>query len=81
MSSAAKSKFTEILDASNAPSYSNLNVSLEDILAETARRRSSSGSESNSRSGTNSPTSSTAPTNEHGARARLRRITLGSKNR
>ena len=80
MSSAAKSKFTEILDASNAPSYSNLNVSLEDILAETARRRSSSGSESSSRSNTNSPTSSTAPTND-GARARLRRITLGSKNR
>ena len=81
MSSAAKSKFTEILDASNTPSYSNLNVSLEDILAETARRRSSSGSESNSRSGTNSPTSSATPANEHGARARLRRITLGSKNR
>jgi hypothetical protein len=85
-----KSKFTELLDTTSASSYiSALNVSLEDILAETeARRRSSSTSDSNQRSGTNSPTSPTSPISttsstatETTAKGRLRRISIMGKHR
>jgi len=79
------SKFTELLDTTASSSYNSaLNVSLEDILAETAaRRRSSSGSEgaSNPRTGQNSPTSPTSPTIAEATKSRLRRISLMSKHR
>ena len=82
------SKFTEILDTANAPAYTHphLNVSLEDILAEEGRKRSSSESSeslnSNSsapRFGSKSPDfsslSSPSPTKE----SIKRRFTLGRK--
>ncbi|KAF2798322.1 hypothetical protein K505DRAFT_321944 [Melanomma pulvis-pyrius CBS 109.77] len=78
------SKFTEILEPSEAPTYSHphLNVSLEDILAEEGRKRSTSHSSSSShsstpRSGSDSPKS---PTEESKASLfRRRAFTLGSK--
>lgn len=79
------SKFTEILEPSDAPTYTHphLNVSLEDILAEEGRKRSASQSSvssqsSNPRSGSNSPVS---PTTEESKKEGLRRraFTFGSK--
>ncbi|ORY13742.1 hypothetical protein BCR34DRAFT_256833 [Clohesyomyces aquaticus] len=71
------SKFTEILEPSEAQTYTHphLNVSLEDILAEEGRRRSAS--ESSSQSGSDSPKS---PTDESKAKSLRRRgFTFGSK--
>lgn len=78
------SKFTEILEPSQAPTYSHphLNVSLEDVLAEEGRKRSSSSSSSSSqsstpRSGSDSPKSPTEETKA--SMFRRRAFTLGSK--
>ncbi|KAK4618304.1 hypothetical protein CLAFUW4_12030 [Fulvia fulva] len=53
------SKFVEILDTSNAP-YSQANVSLDDVLAET-RRRSQSETSLNSSGASDRSTSPTSP--------------------
>ncbi|OJD37590.1 uncharacterized protein BKCO1_6000167 [Diplodia corticola] len=87
------SKFIEVLDTTTQPTYSGYNVSLEDILAETQRRSSTSDYSSKPRKASNSgastsssssadsstPSSPTSPT----MRNRLRRFTLGgvAKNR
>ncbi|KAB2577373.1 hypothetical protein BFW01_g12230 [Lasiodiplodia theobromae] len=88
----ASSKFIEVLDTTTQPTYSGYNVSLEDILAETQRRCSTSDmpaaskprKDSNSGASTSSadsstPSSPTSPT----MRNRLRRFTLAgvAKNR
>lgn len=77
------SKFQEILEPAEAPTYTHphLNVSLEDILKE-GRERSASQSSASSQShfgsgsGNESPKS---PTQESKSSAFKRRITLGSK--
>lgn len=75
------SKFTEILEPSEAPTYTHphLNVSLEDVLAEEGRKRSASQSSqsSGSRSGSDSPAS---PTDEGKSKMfRRRAFTFGAK--
>lgn len=72
------SRFVENLE--EVPiSHPHLNVSLEDILAEEKRKRStsdSSNSSYNGRSGSDSTASPTSPTSP----SKMRRFTLGSKN-
>lgn len=77
------SKFQEILEPTQAPTYTHphLNVSLEDILREgrerSASQSSSSDSSSNTQSGNDAPKS---PTSESKSSAfRRRAFTLGSK--
>ncbi|KAF2018975.1 hypothetical protein BU24DRAFT_458698 [Aaosphaeria arxii CBS 175.79] len=57
------SKFTEILEPSEAPTYTHphLNVSLEDVLAEEGRKRSGSHSSSSSHSSNSRTGSDAAP--------------------
>ncbi|KAF2739990.1 DBR1-domain-containing protein [Polyplosphaeria fusca] len=78
---AMTSKFTEILEPSEAPTYTHphLNVSLEDVLAEEGRKRSASQSSHSSgfRSGSDSPNSPTDDTKEKSSRRRA--FTFGTK--
>ncbi|KAH9870683.1 hypothetical protein IAQ61_006161 [Plenodomus lingam] len=79
------SRFVENLDTVSTISHPHLNVSLEDILAEEGRKRSSSQSSESSqtagrRSGSESVASPTSPTNENKMDTiRRRAFTLGSK--
>lgn len=70
------SKFTELLDPSTQPPYTDRNVSLDDILAETRRRSSSGSSAASSQSASSGAVSPTTP-----AKLKPRRFTLGSKRR
>lgn len=82
---AMASRFVENLDTVSTISHPHLNVSLEDILAEEGRKRSSSQSSESSqtagrRSGSESVASPTSPTNENKMDTiRRRAFTLGSK--
>lgn len=76
------SRFVENLE--EVPiTHPHLNVSLDDILAEESRKRSTSQSSDGShmdRSGSDSATSPTSPTSESKMNAiRRRALTLGSK--
>ena len=71
--SMSSSKFVELLDTNVTP-YSQDNVSLDDVLAET-RRRSASGSSSSS-SSEKSPTRSPTSPNSHAVKTRLRGFSL-----
>ncbi|KAF2131573.1 hypothetical protein P153DRAFT_383667 [Dothidotthia symphoricarpi CBS 119687] len=80
------SKFTEILEPTQAPTYTHphLNVSLEDILAEEGRKRSASQSSQGSQTGSDSsaPPSPTSSTHDHASKMGLlkrRAFTLGTK--
>jgi len=73
------SRFVENLE--EVPiTHPHLNVSLEDILAEETRKRSTSQSSETARSGSNSTPSPTSPTSPSKMDAiRRRAFTLGSK--
>lgn len=79
------SKFQEILEPSEAPTYTHphLNVSLEDILAEEGRKRSDSQSSASSHTSNSRSSSSDdlkSPTTEEKKEGlRRRAFTLGSK--
>lgn len=79
------SRFVENLDTTAPITHPHLNVSLDDILAEEGRKRSSSHSSESSqtsgrRSGSDAPTSPASPTAESKMETiRRRALTLGSK--
>jgi hypothetical protein len=73
------SKFTELLDTSVAPITSERNVSLEDILAETRRRSSSTSGGDDS--GKSSPDNTPSPSPTSPLRTKMRRFTLSGKIR
>lgn len=68
------SKFTEWLDESAVPTYSERNVSLDGILDEMRRRSDSSTSASSSGRSTPRDSSPTSP-----AKPKFRRFTVGTK--
>lgn len=70
------SKFTEWLDESTAPTYSERNVSLDGILDEMRRRSDSSASANASGRSTPRDSSPTSP-----IKTKLRRFTVGGKGR
>ncbi|KAF2266967.1 hypothetical protein CC78DRAFT_577500 [Lojkania enalia] len=77
------SKFTEILEPSEAPTYTHphLNVSLEDILAEEGRKRSGSESSTSSQHDDNSGSDTPKSPTDLGKAKSLRRraFTFGNK--